>query len=91
MLYCKYIYRGRIANTHSPQFIYANSCQIISNKIKGNKISSATPEYSTDLVCEMKVDKLHAYTYKHKGVEYYFDSKDCKEAFKMNPEKFIKN
>ena len=58
-------------------------------KIKKGSISST--EYSTDLVCDMKVDKLHAYTYKYKDVEYFFDSKDCKAAFKMNPEKFIKN
>lgn len=58
---------------------------------KRNKMSSATPEYNTDLVCDMKVDKLHAYTYKYKGAEYFFDTKDCKAAFKMNPEKFAKN
>ncbi len=58
---------------------------------KRKKISSATPESSTDLVCGMKVNKSEAYNYKYKDVEYFFDSKDCKEAFKMNPEKFVKN
>lgn len=53
--------------------------------------SNHTPQYSVDPVCNMKVDKSEAYTYKYKGIEYFFDSKNCKETFKMNPEKFIKN
>lgn len=52
--------------------------------------SSPTPEYVIDPVCDMKIDKSVAYTYKYKGVSYFFDSKNCKEAFKMNPEKFLK-
>jgi YHS domain-containing protein len=52
--------------------------------------NTSKPEYATDAVCNMKVDKAHAYSYKYKGVEYFFDTKDCKAAFKMNPEKFIK-
>ena len=58
---------------------------------KSKKMSNASPESSTDLVCGMKVNQSEAYTYKYKDVGYFFDSKDCKTAFKMNPEKFIKN
>jgi YHS domain-containing protein len=58
-------------------------------KIKKNSLS--TTENSTDLVCGMQVTKSEAYSYKYKGVEYFFDSKDCKTSFKMNPDKFIKN
>ncbi len=57
---------------------------------KGSKNMSSV-ENSIDLVCGMKVNKSEAYTYKYKDVEYFFDTKDCKAAFKMNPEKFIKN
>jgi YHS domain-containing protein len=85
-----------IGNVHNDYKAMACTLHCFSNGMdakthqKRNKISSTTPEYATDLVCDMKVDKSHAYTYKYKGVEYFFDTKDCKEAFKMNPEKFIK-
>ena len=58
---------------------------------KSKKMSNVAPEDNNDLVCGMKVNQSEAYTYKYKDVEYFFDSKDCKTAFKMNPEKFIKN
>ncbi len=45
----------------------------------------------TDPVCGMKVNKSESYDLKYKGQNYYFDSYECKETFKMNPEKFIKN
>ena len=86
-----------IGNVHNNYKAMACTLHCYSNNMdakthqKRNKMSNATPEYSTDLVCDMKVDKLHAYTYKYQGVEYFFDNKNCKEAFKMNPEKFIKN
>ena len=32
-----------------------------------------------------------AFLYKYKGKDYFFDSYDCKQAFKMNPDKFINN
>ncbi len=45
---------------------------------------------TTDIVCKMKISNItDAYSYKYKGETYYFDSYNCKEAFKMNPEKFI--
>ena len=53
--------------------------------------SSKKPQYVTDIVCGMKVDKAEAYIYKYNGNKYYFDNYNCKEAFKMNPEKFLQN
>ena len=55
------------------------------------KDNSATPKFEIDPVCGMKVDKSEAYTYKYNDKKYYFDNYNCKEAFKMNPEKFINN
>lgn len=55
------------------------------------KSNSSAPEYEIDLVCGMKVNKADAYTYKYEGRKYYFDNYNCKEAFKMNPKKFIEN
>ena len=49
------------------------------------------PVYVIDSVCGMKVDKSEAYEWKYNGVKYYFDTYNCKEAFKMNPEKVIEN
>lgn len=69
---------------------YSNNMDAKTHK-KRNKNSITSVENSTDLVCGMKVNKSEAYSYKYKDVEYFFDSKDCKAAFKMNPEKFIKN
>ncbi len=46
---------------------------------------------TTDPVCGMKVNKAESYNLKYKEQNYYFDSYECKETFKMNPEKFIKN
>ena len=86
-----------IGNVHNNYKAMACTLHCYSNDMdakthqKRKKISSATPESSTDLVCGMKVNKSEAYNYKYKDVEYFFDSKDCKEAFKMNPEKFVKN
>jgi YHS domain-containing protein len=48
-------------------------------------------EYIIDPVCGMKVDKAEAYTWKHKDDKYYFDNYNCKQSFRMNPEKFINN
>jgi YHS domain-containing protein len=85
-----------IGNVHNNYKAMACTLHCYSNDIdskthqKRKKISSVTAETSTDLVCGMKVNKTQAYTYKYKDVEYYFDSKNCKESFKMNPEKFIK-
>ena len=86
-----------IGNVHNNYKAMACTLHCFSNgmdakthrKIKKNSMSSL--ENITDLVCGMKVNKSEAYTYKYKSVEYFFDSKDCKEAFKMNSEKFIKN
>ena len=51
----------------------------------------SAPIMVIDLVCGMKVDKSEAYEWKCDGVKYYFDTYNCKETFKMNPEKFLKN
>ena len=59
------------------------SCKIVNNTSK--------QEYAWDIVCGMKVDKAEAYTYKYKDTKYYFDNYNCKQTFKMNPEKFINN
>jgi len=45
----------------------------------------------TDPVCGMEVNKEKSYDMNYKGKTYYFDSYECKETFKMNPEKFVKN
>jgi YHS domain-containing protein len=55
--------------------------------------NKCTPPSKTDidLVCGLKVDKSESYDWKYKEKTYYFHSNDCRESFKMNPEKFIKN
>jgi YHS domain-containing protein len=50
-----------------------------------------TPQYVIDPVCGMKVDKSEAYRYKYQGATYYFDNYNCKQSFKMTPEKFLNN
>lgn len=50
-----------------------------------------TPQKPVDLVCGMKVDKREAFAWKYDKKKYYFDSYNCKQAFQMNPEKFINN
>ena len=47
--------------------------------------------YAVDMVCNMRVNVSEAFLYKYKGKNYFFDSYDCKQAFKMNPDKFINN
>lgn len=49
------------------------------------------PEYSVCPVCKMKVELSEAYTWKYADKMYYFDSYNCKESFKMNPDKFLEN
>ncbi len=54
-------------------------------------VSQKPPVYVIDFVCGMKVKKTEAFEWKHKGTKYYFDTYNCKESFKMNPDKFIVN
>ena len=44
-----------------------------------------------DLVCGIKTDLTESFDYKYDGKIYYFHSYDCREAFKMNPKKYIDN
>lgn len=47
-------------------------------------------EVETDLVCMMKVKKDEkALSYKYKDKTYYFCSENCKEQFKLDPEKYL--
>lgn len=86
-----------IGNVHNNYKAMACTLHCYSNNMdakthqKRKKSSIASVENNIDLVCGMKANKSEAYSYKYKDVEYFFDSKDCKAAFKMNPEKFIKN
>lgn len=49
------------------------------------------PKYAVCKVCGMKTETSEAYTFKYKGTKYYFDTYNCKETFRMNPDKFIYN
>ena len=86
-----------IGNVHNNYKAMACTLHCYSNNMdakthqKRKKSSIASVENNIDLVCGMRANKSEAYSYKYKDVEYFFDSKDCKAAFKMNPEKFIKN
>jgi YHS domain-containing protein len=51
---------------------------------------SSNDELETDVVCNMKVKKFDTFTFVYKDKTYYFDSYECREAFKMNPDKFVK-
>jgi YHS domain-containing protein len=54
-------------------------------------LKSCTPDRtSIDPVCGMKVNKDESYDMKYKEKNYHFDSYECRETFKMNPEKFLK-
>jgi YHS domain-containing protein len=56
--------------------------------------AAAKPASTTiyiDPVCGMKVDKSASFDWKYSGKTYYFDAYECKETFKMNPQKFIDN
>lgn len=44
-----------------------------------------------DMVCGVKVDLSESYDLKFEGKVYHFHSYECKEAFKMNPKKFLDN
>ncbi len=52
-------------------------------------IKPTTREIVLDIVCGMKVNTAESYDLKHNGKTYYFDSYDCREAFKQNPRKFL--
>ena len=49
------------------------------------------PAQNRDLVCGLVVDLSESFDLKYKNKIYYFHSKSCRKAFKMNPEKFINN
>jgi YHS domain-containing protein len=49
------------------------------------------PEYALDIVCGRRTDKSEAFECRYNGNRYYFDSYNCKQIFKTNPQKFIDN
>jgi YHS domain-containing protein len=61
------------------------------NSCSGLRMSSGRPQYYIDPVCNMKVAKGDSFDFKFKDSVYHFDSYNCRETFKMNPEKFIGN
>jgi YHS domain-containing protein len=63
---------------------------IISGCSASKAATSSNDELETDLVCNMKVKKFDTFTFVYKDKTYYFDSHECREAFKMNPDKFVK-
>lgn len=55
-------------------------------------LNQCTADMTTiDPICGMIVNKSESYDQKYKGKVYYFDSYECRETFKMNPDKFVKN
>lgn len=54
-----------------------------------SKTQTGASPTEKDLVCGMQVSKSEAFKYEYEGKKYYFDSYNCKEAFKMTPKKFI--
>jgi YHS domain-containing protein len=44
-----------------------------------------------DPVCKMEVKGDSKITSNYKGKEYRFCSEDCKKAFKLAPEKYVKD
>ena len=55
-------------------------------------VKKCTPNNNIiDLVCGVKVNLSESFDLKYSGRVYHFHSYDCKQSFKMNPEKFIKN
>jgi len=57
--------------------------------ISGKAQEMASDKIATDVVCGMSVNKAESYDWKYKGVKYYFDSFNCRETFKANPESFL--
>jgi len=70
-------YDSRAAFKMNPQLFLLKNC------VKDNIM--------IDPVCGMKVNKQESYDWKYKDKIHYFDTYECRETFKMNPEKFLKN
>ena len=51
--------------------------------------SAVSAQVTIDPVCGMKVNLAESYDYKYNGKKYSFDTQDCKNVFKINPEKYI--
>lgn len=64
-------------------------CISLFTSISASAQKNAGKATTTDIVCGMPVDKSESYDLKYKGVKYFFDSFDCRESFKKNPEGFI--
>jgi YHS domain-containing protein len=59
-------------------------------KAKGD-IGTATGNFITvDPVCSMPISEKCNYTSVYKGKEYRFCTEDCKKAFDIDPEKYVK-
>jgi YHS domain-containing protein len=56
-----------------------------------NQEQSREPAIERDPVCGMEIDKEKCpFTATHKGKEYRFCSVDCKKAFELDPENYVK-
>ena len=45
---------------------------------------------ATDAICKMNVSEKSALKAEHNGQTYYFCSAHCQQAFKVNPEKYVR-
>jgi hypothetical protein len=55
--------------THFNRLVFPLALMVLMSLSCSTIKSNSKLEYTTDLVCSMKVDKSHAYSYTHKGVE----------------------
>lgn len=54
-----------------------------------SKAQTTVSDPATDPVCGMAVNRSESFDYTYQGTKYYFDSFDCREAFKKNPKTFL--
>ena len=62
----------------------------ISSHFRDHSIMAAEKTAIIDHVCGMEVNKDKALKLEHEGKEFYFCNKKCVEAFKKEPQKYLK-
>jgi YHS domain-containing protein len=62
--------------------VLLTSCSVFKPDFKG-------VEFATCPVCKMKVNTSEGYQMTFNGTTYFFDIVECKNVFKMNPERFV--
>ena len=70
--------------------LYAVIILMVFNLVSCTALKDSPTKMVTDPVCNMQVSTSEGFKWKYKDQTCYFDSYNCRESFKMDPEGILK-